>query len=549
MKVKIEYFDIMKSKKYTTRKLLKEDMIICLEEICNSCFIGIFETEDTKLFAEEISEAMIQDLEVMKYSLHIWKKYAWSEVNRFHNESKSVIEEILEEIVPEMFYEEKMFNMNYKKEIYKGEEYNGLASYTYRYPVLKKYPVDGLMKESFRKMEMEIEPKLYEWAYPVFWLESLNLPFSDGKRKQREEMSFILPVAEENEKEMYLFALLLNNRASGNTINSTIFAAVKRSLNHILKSEKPPKNKNEFEDKKRVMIEERLSMDASLDRWDFVKELRKKMYEKASQTVRESVVLINNIVAIRELIEIGEKHGLKNINKPFMIILLERLTGWIGFYNYVLMREGQTCDFMEESLSEESENVNADDILNHNIAKKSEQFQIQVEQFLPITNPGDFLRAYKEVKRTIEDMEMDNEIKFDPKEDEKDLAHATFQVIDNEHIAFLYCIGKWIQKSQGDEKNKGKQKKHKRLEGREKTLYFGEAYHTSFGKNFLMCILELQNIMVDSICWELDTEKKPECGWYNKLYDELFVNDINNVQKATRFDAINFYNLWRMTEG
>lgn len=32
--------------------------------------------------------------------------------------------------------------------------------------------------------------------------------------------------------------------------------------------------------------------------------------------------------------------------------------------------------------------------------------------------------------------------------------------------------------------------------------------------------------------------------WYKRLFQELFVNDISEVNKATRIDALNFYDTY-----
>ena len=35
-----------------------------------------------------------------------------------------------------------------------------------------------------------------------------------------------------------------------------------------------------------------------------------------------------------------------------------------------------------------------------------------------------------------------------------------------------------------------------------------------------------------------------ESVWYNRLFEELFVNDISKVNQATRMDALNFYDIY-----
>lgn len=527
--MEIKSIDIVRNSEYTDRNELKKELIKCIKEIFECCFPKTFTDEDIAIFAEELSEAMIQDMEVKKYVCRVWKECILDSGNSDERANTLEAEKISKEIAGRVCHKDKMYVLECK-----NENYNGLASYTLRYPVLKDCMVYEVLKENFTKMEMEIAPKLYQSAYPVFWLESINVPFSKRREKQHMDNSFLPLITDGMETEMYLFALLLNERTSVNIANSRIFAAVRRSLNHILKGDK-----------------EELNMDSDVDRWRFVEKLRKKVHEEGSKAIKEKKVFINNVVTMRELIEIGNDCGLKDVNRPLMLTLLESLTGWIGFYNYVSLGEGTTGDYMDDMGEMTDEEINAfiekKQLLEEELAKKMEdnlnKIQIQIENFLPITDAEKFLKAYESARDLLKGKDFYTEIYSGILNETKEAVDEVFWNIGKGRIALLYCIAKWIRggrKSQADGKIRGSRD--------EETIWnFADVYQSCLGRIFLGYISELGDAVEGAFQWEQNSDVQPECGWYNLLYDELFVNDIDNVQEATRFEALNYYSMWRRT--
>lgn len=305
------------------------------------------------------------------------------------------------------------------------------------------------------------------------------------------------------------------------------------------------------------------------------------------------------------MISIGRENGLNDINKPVFIFLLERLTGWMEFYNYVRMEEGigggyrkwifqESCLDVLKKLSDENNelNINCECKLKNqisqnaletirnllqgkdvgginikeiqkyfsnqpegavlNAAKEMEEMQryfqdrknkskwgkagdeieknmgiqdkiqSEIEKMLPIKNYDQFTEAYK-IAKDIESQEVDNIIDDYCDFNSDNFEEAYFKYMDECHIATFYCISRWMEEND----------------------VVSRWYKNVFVKNFFVSIAELLNIVSVKINWEQKAGAKPESKWYDMLYDELFIDDINKVHEAKKFEAADFYDIWR----
>lgn len=257
--------DVILEKNYTNRDTLKKDLVKYMLNIWNKGTVEIvmneLEKEVKRKFVEDIAEAMIEDAEVSDYARCIWDEYtfdceeqddkcSWGCMNQ---NKINVLDTgvIMETVISQISDEDSIF---YK--------------YTYRYSLPKEDDYQTIDVKRFKEvlheilndMNIQIKPTLYQQAYPVFWLEALNMQFS---RKRKKQVCFKQPIEQESDKEKYLFALLLEKRAK-NTVRNNIFSGVKRELSKYLNSN--------------------LDLDESWNRWIYIKMFRDKMGSDVEKT-------------------------------------------------------------------------------------------------------------------------------------------------------------------------------------------------------------------------------------------------------------------------
>lgn len=340
---------------------------------------------------------------------------------------------------------------------------------------------------------------LYKKIYPVFWLEMLN---RNRTQETDDKECLVEPVRMATEKEQYLFALLLDKRTEDIKKN-TIFSGIQRLYTARYKREKEQiKNYN---------------MCDRMCRLFFVKEMRHRLLREETDGNKNKPILKNNLATVREMIEIG---GEEKLDIPVFIFLLDRLTGWIEFYNFVILGEGtreicvpETNNKKKKELQEIRENNYM--ILDDLLALLSE-----------CTEKEELIEVACEIARCVDIIK---DIEFELiKDDEEQLDYAAFEdLIDFNHIAFLYVWGIYIRRNRCLE----------------------EAYHSNFGRMFIEFIAEAYyKVIANREYVQEDSDLSKKYTWYRSLYEELFVNDISKVNKATRMDGLNFYDTYIIFE-
>lgn len=441
-----------------------------------------FSVEKIVELAEDLSAAILEDIEVYDYSLHLWNENMLknSEDESYDMEEERKIKKLVESI-----YDGEIDNSGH-----------GIAKYTIRYALKKEEKLKLSMLNDKKKLDAYVGKDLYKKIYPVFWLEMLNR----NRTKETDDVECLVePVRMETEKEQYLFALLLDKRTI-DISNNTIFSGIQRLYTAQYKREKVEIN--------------HYDMRNEIDRFLFVREIKHRLLCEETDGNKNKTIFINNIVTVRELIEIG---GEGKLDIPAFIFLLDRLTGWIEFYNFVLLGEGtrkicvlKTNDEEKKELEEIRENNNQtlDDLLA--------RFPECVEKEEIIEVACDIAKYVGEIR----------DIEFElSKDDEEQPDYAAFKnLLEFNHIAFLYVWGK---------KYLGKNE------------HLKEAYHTILGKTFIEFIAEAYNKVIENRKYvQEDRDLSKKCIYYRKLYDELFVNEISRIKNATRMDGLNFYDTY-----
>lgn len=609
--------DVILDKNYTNRNMLKMDLVKYMLGIWETGAVGIIlndSGEEKQTFVEDIAEAMIEDAEMSDYARCIWDEYtfdcesqnnnncSWGCMNQDKSKFSS-IDGMIDAVAAKI-----------------TDQSSGLYNYTFWYPLPRKdedsveyIDIDEVKKvfhNILNDMNKQIDPELYHQAYPVFWLEAFNIQFSKVGKKQ---ICFKQPIEIESDKEKYLFVLLFNN--STPLKGGTIFSAIQTGFN------KTKKDKKNY-----------LDMDNSGNRHLYVKIIRDSMSENIRKILNEkdkkfkeenkfgnqhnkgkkkrlksikvenATVLKNNIITLRELIRIGIENDLDGINKPVFIFLLERLTGWMGFYNYVRMGEGRKEDkrkwvFHESTLkvlkklfsenkikkqmkkdaiktirdlvesNDDQKKVNIIEQMQKNFQQQPDDDKIdvreellemleyfktnldedewektegetgecieveecmreEIEKMLPIIDWEQFFKAYKIAKHMeTEASEKIVNYAIDSKlvDMEENFEEAYFKFMSRNHIATFYCISRWMEDNN----------------------VVSKLFKSYFVENFFSFIVECQDLVRDKINWGQKAGSKPESKWYDMLYDELFIDDIEKVHKATKFEAANFYDTWR----
>jgi hypothetical protein len=246
-------------------------------------------------------------------------------------------------------------------------------------------------------------------------------------------------------------------------------------------------------------------------RYRFVRWMKNCLFAEKKKGNMNKKVFINNIIAVREMIEIGEKGA---IDIPAFILLLDRLTGWIEFYNFILVGDGVADGFhsfvddekkaaLQEQLKEVDETV--DDILEV-VAECTDTEELEEL----IYEAANFF-AYRD------DLENELTLNDDFKPD-----YADFEELEEfNHIAFLYAWGTNVRR------NPKLNAEHHGLLGRLFIEYISKAYDR--------IILERKYMRNDD---DLSFD------WYESLYEELFVKKLSNIHEAKRIDALDFYDTY-----
>jgi hypothetical protein len=452
-----------------------------IENISTILWGQVLSAKTITKMAEELSEAILEDIEVYDYVLNLWNENM--NVDKCNPTYNSKENQIIDKIV----------NMIYSSEPDEKSDKNALAKYTMRYSRSNSKKFDDDIKADKKYLDKLVGKELYKKVYPVFWLEMLN---RNRKGQTDDEECLVEPIRSGTEKEQYLFALLLNERTK-NIDEHTIFSGV-----HRLYTERYKRAKK---------VVKKFDMQNEEGRYRFVRWMKNCLFAEKKKGNMNKKVFINNIIAVREMIEIGEKGA---IDIPAFILLLDRLTGWIEFYNFILVGDGVADGFhsfvddekkaaLQEQLKEVDETV--DDILEV-VAECTDTEELEEL----IYEAANFF-AYRD------DLENELTLNDDFKPD-----YADFEELEEfNHIAFLYAWGTNVRR------NPKLNAEHHGLLGRLFIEYISKAYDR--------IILERKYMRNDD---DLSFD------WYESLYEELFVKKLSNIHEAKRIDALDFYDTY-----
>ena len=379
---------------------------------------------------------------------------------------------------------------------YTDDSRHGIAKYTMRYGRKNEIKLRESILNDKKNLDSYVGKELYKKIYPVFWLEMLNRNHT-GKTNNKE--CLVEPIQMEIEKEQYLFAMLLDKRTE-DISNNTIFSGIQRLYTARYKRVKRVVNKYNMKDESNRLF--------------FVRWMKKCLYEEKTSGNLDKQIFENNIMTVREMMEIG---GKERLDIPAFIFLLDRLTGWIEFYNYVLIGEAEGQRFYVPNISDGDEKETRE-ILENN-KKVLDDLLVLLKK---CTEKDELIEVACKVAKCVENIDdLESE---SIRDDRLQPEYAAFEdLIDYNHIAFLYAWGKYVR---GNE-------------------YLGKAYYSILGKEFMRYIAEAYDEVINNRKYvQEDSNLAPKSIWYISLYDELFVNDISKVNKATRIDGLNFYDTY-----
>ena len=318
-------------------------------------------------------------------------------------------------------------------------------------------------------------------------------------RKTNDRECLLSPVYERIELEQYIFALLLNTRER-NIEGHTIFSGVHRLYTERYKRKKSSVNKYNMQDAK--------------DRIRFVRWMKNCLFSEMKTGNMRKQTFINDVITIREMLEIG---GVSSIDIPAFIFFLDRLTGWMEFYNFVSV--GDSCmDGFRVADTNESEKKE----IQIELEKRRERADELIDIIFKCTNKNELPELIYEAAKCfwwIDELEFE----LIPNEDFGPDYAAFEDLINYNHIAFLYVWGKYI----GEYK------------------FIAEGYHSILGRYFMKSIAEAYGKIMHNKRYAQRNDNIAENSiWYMKLFEELFVNDILKMNMATRLDALNFYDAY-----
>lgn len=463
-----------------------------LEEYISSVLESLISSEKKALeLTEGLSQAILEDIEAERYAMDLWKKgIENSKLNSQHGSS--------EEDITKKFVESLSDND------YHGAE-SSIAKYTTRYGRTSFEKLRKKIQSSRMYVESHIGRGLYEKIYPVFWLEMLNCPHKKIDYGER----FLMPISEGTEREQYLFALLLDSRVE-DIASNTIFSGIQRLYSARLK-----RAKNEVKN---------FDMQDAEERHCFVRWMKNCLFREDKSGNRKKPALKNNMKTIREMLEIG---GDNNLDVPAFIYFLDRLTGWIEFYNFVLSGDSR----IEDTCDDNKDDSDTNDEIKEKILSKVEilekKYDRLMDELTECTGLDEVRELVWESFDCIQEWEywVGGKEEEDPEED-SEIDYTAFEnLAEFNHIAFLYAWGKYIRND-------------KELEA---------LSHSVLGRKFMEYMAAAYRIVTNKITYDEGNVNKDflmESVWYNRLFEELFVNDISKVNQATRMDALNFYDIY-----
>lgn len=465
---------------WSNRKDIGEKLAEYIKKISQILWGQILSSEKIVKIATQLSEAILEDIEVHDYTLNIWNENM--RANKCTGAYNSREKEKLEGFIDRMF------------PITDDKSQHGLAKYTMRYGGKDPIKLEKGIKSDKKYLDDFVGRELYKKIYPVFWLEMLN---RNRKGETDDAECLIEPIRLETEKEQYLFALLLDERTVDISEN-TIFSGIQRLYTARYKRAKKAVNKYD--------------MQKAEDRLHFVRWMKKCLLDENKKGNMNKTVFTNNLVTMREIIELGKDDNIIDI--PAFIFLLDRLTGWIEFYNFVSLRDEMGGKF-HISVNEEKDRLIQDDL-----KKTYEMIDSLLDMITECTDTDELEELVCEAAKCIyyrDDLEYEL-----TSNDNAEPDYADFEeVIEFTHIAFLYVWGKIVREDEG------LMREHHGILGKRFMESMSRAYEQIYSKR--------QYVKNDA-----DLSSK----WYESLYNELFVDDISNVNKATKMDALDFYDVY-----
>lgn len=293
-------------------------------------------------FVDDMSEALLEDVEMDKYYKAIWDK------NVINGENEMI----------SRWKDETGIGFLNQKKGYIIEE----LGYPSRYSVnLKKF------EENFNNdvnwLSSYIDEEFYKKCYPIFWLEILN------KRHVKNNENFndlFEPIINRRDIEKYMFSLLLESRKSDSG-QLVLFSAIRRKrkqkitkINQEINDEVNKKIKywcHEIKDEienldidlyeEALVISEKIkkkllnlckdtnfeikNLDDIENRIWFVQKYYELLTEEKKSGNRNKEMFETTKIVLKTLIECGEE---EKMDIPLYMYLLDRMTGWIGLCNY-----------------------------------------------------------------------------------------------------------------------------------------------------------------------------------------------------------------------
>lgn len=492
---------------FTRRKSVKETIITYIAMYLERLYGKEFSKTEIKNLVGDMAEAILEDIEVEEYSRQLWEKnmLPQKEKEKSNFDDSGVIQQLIKKITKGD--EENPFKIKYGKKIYRGIE-----EYTVRYSQENSKKIEKGVVEAKAFLEDNIGRQLYEKIYPVFWLEMINKRHVRSKSHRSNPdnpKSLIDPIYKGIEKEEYLSALLLDCRTEGIS-TSTIFSGIQRL--YTARYDREGKEVGNYD-----------MQDAS-QRYLFVKEHKKRLLMEKNSGNRNKKTFLNNLATIREMLEMGQSD---NIDIPAFLFWLDNLTGWIEFYNFVSLKESNT----EVYDSSRDENEVIEKKLKERLEKKlkerpnglpeqSREIDELREKILKCTDRKSLVSLILQASEWIEDME-DREIRKSDKQELVDRAAFEY-LIEFNHMAFLYIFGKKM----------------------ENMPWLKDMYQSILGNEFCEKIADVYEIIIEKKQYVQSEGEILKSKWYCEMYDELFINDFSKVNKASRMEALNFYDAY-----
>ena len=259
---------------WSNRKSVGEKLAEYIKNISQILWGQILSSEKIVKIATQLSEAILEDIEVHDYTLNIWNENMGA--NKCTGAYNSREKEKLEEFIDRMF------------PITDDKSQHGLAKYTMRYGGKDPIKLEKGIKSDKKYLDDFVGRELYKKIYPVFWLEMLN---RNRKGETDDAECLIEPIRLETEKEQYLFALLLDERTVDISEN-TIFSGIQRLYTARYKRAKKAVSKYD--------------MQKAEDRLRFVRWMKKCLLDENKKGNMNKTVFKNNLVTMREIIELGK---------------------------------------------------------------------------------------------------------------------------------------------------------------------------------------------------------------------------------------------------